>query len=767
MVDAIPLIGAPLRRALALISNHPAVRKVGSPSCDHTSGAISIDVTFEVSLPNEWRQSGKSPSGVRLEEDVRFDFSSGFPMDPPRLSLRADFGRDFPHMQPWLTDGRPVPCIYDGDIAELLHQEGLAGILNQTVVWLERAALGTLIDPKQGWEPVRRDFFSDYLVADADGLCGLVNRDGGHRFFELVYLKSVTNGHVGFIHGHVSSEEIRLSPGAAPRLFKEAQVNGDSQLRWGKSLVLVVWSGKHPSGKLIVNDTYLPEEVESVADLKKRANMYGCANEFNSGLKRLKHCLSRHPKAGPFTMAVVFLARRPFKVIGSQSPIELCPYVVDICFPTLFAAGDTTTVRPAAHLHAISRSLLAQMAGSEVMSEQPWTIVGAGSLGSKLALHLARAGNGPEVVIDRSVMAPHNAARHALTPTTGDMQLLWMRNKAQVLCEALHGLDQNAIPIPKDVASVLMSKGDARRAWSKRSWAVVNTTASSVVRESLAVTELMTTRVIETSLFAGGLVGMITIEGPNRNPNTADMIAEYYAFLQMDSTLASIVFGSNDAMSRQNIGQGCGSLTMAMSDGRLSLFAAGMSEYMLARQRDGLPDKGGEVLIGRLSDDGFGLEWYTHQIPPVTVVKTKSGERWRVHIHARATKKIQVEVARWPGVETGGVLMGRLSEASRTIHVVDVLDPPDDSVRSAREFVLGTKGLRQQICAYSETVDWSLYCLGTWHSHLSSCGPSPTDRATAEAVSLARLTPSIFLIKTPVDFYAFSADVESDHGERD
>ena len=39
-------------------------------------------------------------------------------------------------------------------------------------------------------------------------------------------------------------------------------------------------------------------------------------------------------------MAVILLARRPFDVIGSASPIELCPYVVEVgsphvCLPTV------------------------------------------------------------------------------------------------------------------------------------------------------------------------------------------------------------------------------------------------------------------------------------------------------------------------------------------------------------------------------------------------------------------------------------------------
>ena len=196
----------------------------------------------------------------------------------------------------------------------------------------------------------------------------------------------------------------------------------------------------------------------------------------------------------------------------------------------------------------------------------------------------------------------------------------------------------------------------------------------------------MPARVIETSLLAGGGVGTITVEGPGRNPSTTDLIAEFYAILHEHTELGSIVFDHDDSVSRQSTGHGCGSLTMTMSDSRLSLFAAGMSEYLLTRQREGLPDGGGEIQIGRLSEDGLGVRWSAWRIPTVTVVQTEHGEAWRIHIHARAISKIQEEVARWPDVETGGVLMGRLSEVSRVAHVVDVVEAPVDSCRSSNEF---------------------------------------------------------------------------------
>ena len=748
-----------LSRALALISSHPSTSHVGMPTQNGRSGTTAVDVTFDVNLPNEWRKTGESPSGVRLKEVVRFCFPSEFQLRPPALSLRADFNRDLPHMQPWLTDGCPVPCIYDGDLAELLHREGLASILNQTAVWLERAALGKLIDPDQGWEPVRRDAFEDSIVADADWLQELVNRNGRHRFLQLIYLKPVADSHPCFVHGQILPVTAYINPKTMSKLFGEGPVEGTAQLRCGRSVAMVVWPGKHPSGELIVNDSYLPETVGNLAELKERAALYGCKNELNSGLNLLKRCLSGYGKAGPFPLAIILLARRPFNLIGSQSSIELCPYVADIHIPDLFAKGDAGAVRAAAHYHTVTRSLLAQMTGSPATSVRSrWTLIGAGSLGSKLALHLARAGNGPEVVVDKSSMRSHNAARHALVPETGDMQLRWMDAKARVLCEALRGLDQTASPVVEDAANVLRRKEASRRAWSKNSWAVVNATASPLVREAISSADSIPARVIETSLLAGGVAGTITVEGPGRNPNGADLMAECYMLLGENPTLASVVFESDDATSRQGVGQGCGSLTMTMSDGRLSLFAAGMSEYLLARQRDGLPEDGGEILIGRLSENGFGLIWNIHNIVPVTVVHATNKKSWRIHVHSRAVNKIGEETSNWPTAETGGVLMGRVSEASRTVHIVDVLDAPEDSHRSASEFVLGIKGLRQRMKAYSEALGWSLYCLGTWHSHLSSQGPSATDRSTAKAISLACLRPAVALISTPTGWHALLAD---------
>ena len=754
--------GGGLRRALASVATHPAVYSIGPPRPDHNSGFTSVDVTFDVSLPSEWRRRGHSPSGVRSRETVRFDFPTGFPLKTPSPSLRPDFNRNLPHMQPWLTEGRSVPCVHDGDLDELILRDGLAGFLNQTAVWLERAALGTLIDPDQGWEPVRRDSYRDHIIADADALQSLVTRGGGYKFLRLNYLRTA-KGQARFVYGRVSAATVDVTRAAMSSVLAEAPVHSSLQFRTGKSVALVVWPGKQPSGTPIIADTYLPETVTSVEDLKERAQTYGCRTSLGNALHWMGQCLRTHPPEGPFCLVVVLLARRPCNVIGTQSPIELCPYVLDIVSPDLYTNGDKTPVRPAGHHHVLSRSLLAQLSGIDSSREHPrWTLIGAGSLGSKLALHLARAGKGPAVIVDKSAMTPHNVARHAIIPTTGDMNVLGMNAKATLLCDSLRGLDHTANPVPLDATSILTSKDPTRQLGLKRSWAIVNATASLAVREALVSSKQVPTRVIETSLFSSGQVGVITVEGPDRNPSTNDLMAECYALLAEDSTLSRIVFGQDDGIRPQSVGQGCSSLTMPMSDGRLSLFAAGMAEYLLRRQRDGLPPETGEVLIGALSSDGLGVQWQVATASPVIQIQCKAESgTWYVHIHQRAASKIRTEVGRWPSVETGGVLMGRLSEVSRTVHVVDVLAAPDDSKRSASSFVLGTIGLRQHIENYSKAAGWSLHSLGTWHSHLSIGGPSPTDRATMKAVAIARVAPSVALIHTPSGYCAFLAEPEN------
>lgn len=729
------------------IRRHPAVTAV-SEAAPH-GGTVGLDVTFRVNLPNAWMAYGQSPNRIRAEEVVRFVFQADFPLHPPTISLRPDFDRNLPHIQPWLVDGRPVPCIVDGPLSELIHHEGLQGVLNQTAVWLDRAALGQLIDPEQGWEPVRRDQLDDYFVADAGFLRSHVGRDAGYQFFDFEYVRLTTAAR-SVIHGEISETPAKLRTNQARATILPERTVGDSgRVSVGRSIALIVWPGRLPSGKPFVVGSYKPESVTDIEGLTARAHEYGCGEALASALSWLKSCVRGRPDDGPLALAIVLIARRPFNVIGTESALELCPYVTDIYVPSLFEHGSRSGIRPAGHRDRIEPALLRRLAGHGEAPPLPWTLVGCGSLGSKIAMHLARAGAAPSVVVDKGTMSPHNAARHALVPPRG-AQFLWTDNKAALLSDALRGLGGSAAELAEDVVDLLSRPGRARGAWSAKTWAVVNATASLNVREALAAShEGLEARVIECSLFARGQIGLMTVEGPERNPDTGDLITAAYRLMLDDSASALLMFGDGAEARRERVGESCGSWTMVMSDARLSLFAASMSETIAEMQQSSLPRATGTVLVGQLSGDRSRLVWNRHEIWPGVRVRGAGVAGWRVHIAATAAAKITEDIARWSGVESGGVLMGRLSEAAKAFYVEDVLPAPEDSVRTSHGFILGLKGIRRDITAFAEATRWSLYCLGTWHSHIEAAGASDLDRATAEAVSLARLAPSVLLIHSP------------------
>lgn len=751
-----------IRQACAVISTHPAVQQIGEP--DYGETTVRVNIVVEVPLPNAWRAEGQSPYGVNRFEEVCLDFPPDFPLDPPEPSLRPDFSRDLAHMQPWLTqDGRPVPCIQDGKMSEFIHQEGVRGVINQTVLWLDHAAEGRLISEEQGWEPTRRDQLPDYIVADEDVLRRYVDKRGGYRFLQYHYLRNEKAEGVDELYGQIIDKQTPLSRESAKNIFQEGPIGVSGKLFGGMGLALILWPGKQPSGEPVICEKYAQENVIDLASLKARASLYGCHRELTDGLSRLSSSVTGYDQAGPFNLAIIFCVRRPFNLIGKTTPIELCAYFIDFHAGEAFPNGDATPVQPAGLREQISPTLLARLSGLSDQgnedSHPSWALIGAGSLGSKLALHMTRAGFAPVSVVDNSTISPHNAARHALIPPPGDMQLRFLDAKARLLSEAVAGFSQTTTPFVHDVVKVINTRSLSKDAWPKGTWVIVNTTASLRVRAALcAAGNNIRGRVIESVLYGGGKLGLIATEGPHRNPGLGDLFSYFYAYCKSHASMREILFGTGDHdLERTTIGQGCGSSTMRMSDGRISLFGAASAEYLLSKQRDGLPDENGELLVGFLDQSGLGVSWHHVNVPPFTVVECGNGEKWSVHISDEVVTKIVQEVSLWPNAETGGVLIGRQDEITQTFYVVDVLSAPPDSTRSPHEFVLGQEGIRKSIDDYSEETNWTHYCLGTWHSHLNPSGPSGLDRQTAQAIGLARLAPSVLLIHTPDGFQALLA----------
>ena len=145
-----------LNKARKYIVGHNAFDNVSEITEVDTGKKAIITATVSVNLPSKFISAGITDIGVRNKEYVEFVFPESFPLKAPVIYLRDDFPKSFPHINPSLK--RVKPCIYEGDLSELLQQsEWMYGILNQLVDWLEKAASDDLLNYEQAWEPMRND----------------------------------------------------------------------------------------------------------------------------------------------------------------------------------------------------------------------------------------------------------------------------------------------------------------------------------------------------------------------------------------------------------------------------------------------------------------------------------------------------------------------------------------------------------------------------------------------------------------------------------
>jgi hypothetical protein len=742
-------------RALRVIATHPAVASItAGPDVDPSITTATVHI--DTNLPGPWRAEGRSPNGVLSVEPVVLAFTARYPLSPPRVFLREDFDRSHPHLLPIKEGLPPEPCYLAGSTRELMRSRGILGVVGQIADWLERAALVQLIDPAHGWEPTRRDDFSDIIIADLAWLQSLPTRSAGSAVYDAEYTASGASMGDG-VYRLETSHRLKTLDAEFAGSFRFGSQAG---VRWGSGLVLVAWSGKAASGAPFVADRYTPETVSNVASLHRRAQEIGCGEVFAARMRLIEQRLRAVSFKVPTPLAVILLARRPCHLSGTNSPIEACPYLIEIGGGDDLSPKSDHPVRLAFHCDMLSIPLLRRASGDDESQERPsWTLLGCGSVGSKMAMHMARTGRGPSVVIDRDIMLPHNFARHATLPE-GDGSRMFA-GKAVLLAQALDDFRQPATAMSLDIISELTeAKAGGSAMFPPGAGVVVNATGSVAVREALAANSLPTRpRVIETCLLGAGSFGYMTVEGPAANPSTADLAVEAYRHLQRDPSSRQLAF-SAEAQAIA-IGQSCSSLTFPLSDARLSALCAPMAETLATAFRNGPPLGGGELLLGRLAEDGLNQTWARIPIEPWLVVQGSNPDAPCVRLSSRVDAAIRQAVADRAGVETGGVLIGRYADVSNTFHVVDVLPAPPDSRFSRDEFILGKEGLRDTLEDIVSGSGGALYPLGTWHNHLVPSGASATDLRTALHLAVEQTFPVLMLILRP-DGYE-SLVVEATH----
>lgn len=753
MIPVEAVADSPAEHLLRVARAHPEC--VGGAVLEPLNGRSRVRVEINVEMPLHMKVDGVSATGVRTCEPVELEIPDDYPWQSPRAYLREDFSRNFPHLMPFAE--RPLPCLVDGDQDEYFLQFGLVEygifhLIGQLAAWLRKAAVGGLIDANQGWEPMLRRALNHVVECDAELARSTVTKKGGWVAWRARFFRQGSEGAtIGTgveVWATSKGETTPLIRSADDQSFTFRGSTGD--FAGGNTVIGVIWPDKQPDGKPFVSGSYMPESIRTLGDLRKRAGELGCARGLTTFFSNLERCFSGLVLNAPVPIAVMLCVRRPVHLIGTTSDIELLPYVLEIRAnpnrTSLFAQEEDEPVGPAMHYQALSPSLLRSL--SDTVAGPSIALLGCGSVGSKLGLHAARAGYSIVSVSDQSSLRPHNMARHALGPVGVG------RNKAEALGQELAGFGLSPTIYRGDLVSGLVA--EQKQIIPRGTGIAVNSTASLAVREALdlAANGLPKTRLFEAALFGRGRGAFLLMGGKTYNPTHSDLVAELYATLD-DPCAAHLLFDPADGLSAVQIGQGCGSLTMPMKDAQLSVMTAGLSLEIDSAVLSGSSD--GLIVTGICEQHGASTRWSRHPVPPFEIVQIEGSIGWSLRISRRVVDHIRAEAKANNHAETGGVMIGLASARLRTVTVVDLLDAPADSKRSAELFVLGTEGLQGAIEARHLASGQTLFDVGTWHSHLADVGASQIDWRTASELAAERAPPSVLLIVTPKRFFALMA----------
>ena len=743
MVAEVPEgLSVQVRDALDMIDAHHSASVVSVKVKD--SGWVIASVDISVNLPSRAAATGHSKTGVRAVEQVEIRFPPQFPDYAPKFSLREDFPANLPHIYPHKAGDRVPPCITFGTIADVIHSEGMFQLVVQLVDWLNKAAIDELTNWDQGWEPGRLLDVSAWnvLTLDPDSLVVDSIPWGGWQMY-MCEGSSKRDRKFSFT-GNGQLHTTDLTRDWYRKQLVARRKADDSWIR-GPVPVAVCWPEAKDEHGAPVDTVCRANTVRNVGDLEARAEELGCKAAYDDFLIKLNKCARYVKDPARLQLIFVFPIRRPVHVIGYTSLYEMVAYRFELTVPGPIGANKSIEVDAIAFRTPTSRDLLRRASGLKTdVDKVAFSFVGCGSVGSKLIVSLARAGVRPHLLADERLLAAHNTARHALLPHDAKN----LEGKAERLAEYIEdfGLAKPQV-YGRDIRT--FDFGSLPAAALGDSAVIVNSTGSPMVRDVLTKRPI-DARVLETALMNRGEVAFFTLEGVGRSPTSADLMCDCYERMRV----AGLLHGPTPEKDHLlDIGVGCHSVTIAMSDARVSLVTDGVAQKLLSMNEAGLPASG-IAGIAIIDPDGMSVQWKLDDVGPTQVATVHDSDDWTVRILDRAHEKILADVEKYPHLETGGMIVGSVSHLTREIFITDVLDAPSDSKRSAGRFELGTEGRAEAITQYQASGAQTLWWLGTWHSHLALSVPSQMDLNTADEFVGQLRGAAVLLIRHPGGYAA-------------
>jgi integrative and conjugative element protein (TIGR02256 family) len=645
---------------------------------------------------------------IRQEEELAVLFTAE-DRHPALLAARADFP-ETPH-QNMMLEGLPkYPCVDDRPWDDAAPGWSPYAYLERVKWWLNAAAMGELSGTGQVVDPFFVAPGPDLLVparvlADVKGELAFAlvppagSGDRDVRCLHLVESGDMPIGQGGFkaimLTAPVSmAKSVTTPPGNVEALLRVAQAAGLDLLR-----SIQTWIARLPAADLSCRPALLLNfPVAGPGSTEVRHDLVAFALKCDLGrLGTMLGVLSPDPERASSWGKLVVRAPVQLDLLAAERMLSMA---VQLEF-------DLGTARP--------------LSGVPDGSTTKALLVGAGAIGSHVALALTREGRHSWTVADGDWLRPHNLARHVL----GQSQV--GQFKARALAVMLSDLSRaQATPI---VCDVLRPADQTKALEEAAAGADIILDASASIAVSRRMSDWGHAKARRVSAFfnPSGDAAVLLAEDAARSIPLDALEAQYYRLVLRDDALSAHLAPPPEGF---RYAGSCRAVSARIPESRVSvlsgLAAAGISAA-LAEERATLCtwslQPGGGVTAARVA-------------PSASKRETLAG--WTVLLDDDLAAEVRRRREEALPSETGGVLVGTVDMQRRVIAAVDALHPPADSSGDATTFTRGTGGLRDRLDAVARRTGGMVRYIGEWHTHPRGSEAMPSALDIEQLVALRR-----------------------------
>ncbi len=687
------LSSVPAREFLSVIVTGaaPGVVVTDVRECEKT-GRTGIALEVDVERPQDLAYA------IRATEPIAVVFAAQGEQ-PHVLALRDDFP-DTPH-QNWTPQDAPCSlCVDDRPWSEAKLTYRPADLLRRIQLWLAKAARGELHDTAQPLDPL---FFASQLAI-------VVPRSATLPAEEPVEL-------IGFLR-----EDNRAL------IVTRPIAEGDPLWRGPPGFVVVNFRAqpqtmsrfRHaPVTLAALHDELLQAGIDLNEEFRTRIKTW--AGIANDSIRRLSSRLAiviAFPVTVPDGRTTddlrAFISLDTAGAIGVKwgllanskaAGVAGAANVFVRAIPEGTPSADAVNVEPAQVHLAFDRELAAQVAGCAMPDRRRAVLVGAGALGSQIAINLAREGRFLWTVVDGDHLLPHNLARHALLANElgAPKALALARQMGFLLNESFTAV---ACDVTKPDAELVSELAEAD--------IIIDASASVAVSRHLADLPNSNGRRVSVFFNPAGTAVVLLVENTARTITLRDLEAQYHRLVQSDPALVDHL----RAGPALRYSGSCRALTNRIPATSAALLSALGTRGLV----EALKSDEAAVRIWKVAEDGAvhiierrGAATYCVTLGEWTVA-------YDDELMANLTR---LRDSRLPH-ETGGILLGIADMSRKCIHVAHALPEPEDSRGSPEGFERGIVGLRAAVNSAVAASLHQLSYVGEWHSHPPKSSPLPS-----------------------------------------